>query len=32
MVNDSLMNEYLGQIGKKKEDENTFEEFCKLIK
>ena len=31
-VDDSLMVEYLGQIGKKKEDEITFEEFCMLVK
>ena len=31
-VDDSLMNEYLGEIGKKKDDLITFEEFCDIVK
>ena len=32
VVDDSLMNEYLGQIGKKKDDTINFMEFCDLVK
>ena len=32
VVDDSLMNEYLGQIGKKKDNTINFMEFCDLVK
>ncbi|MCQ2821182.1 MAG: protein kinase [archaeon] len=31
-IGDEFMSEFLQQIGKKKEDEISFEEFCELIK
>ena len=31
-INKTLMNEFLEQIGKKENEEITFEEFCRIVR